>query len=512
MLEIERRAAGVGLTPEILMENAGRAVAQDVKGWLGNIEGLNILILAGPGNNGGDGLVTARYLHDWGARVSLYLLKPRKDTDVNYQLTWQRGIRCIVAQQDVESVALKSLLSSVEVVIDALFGTGKIRPIEDDLRQILGKVAEAKERQPDLRIAALDLPSGLDSDTGAIDSACLSADITITLAYPKQGLFAFPGATRTGSIVVTDIGIPSRLAEDILTEVITDDDVRPLLPKRPLNANKGTFGSVLVTAGSINYIGAAYLACTGAARTGAGLVTLATASSLHPILASRLIEVTHVPLPEAETGIIAAGAAETLRQWLPNYQVLLLGCGLGQKPEVAEFIKSVLFSSSKLPGLVIDADALNALSKIPQWWQELAGDAVFTPHPGEMSRLTGIPLKTVLASRLEITREKAVSWQKTIVLKGAYTIIASPDGRAMINPRANAGLASAGTGDVLAGVIAGLLAQGLSPFDASVCGVYIHSQAGEIVKKEIGDAGMLASDLLPALPSVIKRLREKSGN
>jgi len=511
MREIEQRAAAIGLPPEVLMENAGLAVAQEVKRYLGNIAGRRILTLIGPGNNGGDGLVAARHLHDWGADIHLYLTKPRADSDTNYQLTQQRGIHTITTTtgQPDDLAALDSLLPSVEVVIDALFGTGKTRPMEGAFKQVLVKVREAKERDTNLQIMALDLPSGLDADTGAADIACLSADVTITLAYPKQGLFAFPGATKVGKLIVADIGIPARLAEDISTEIITANEVRAKLPEREPDANKGTFGRVLVTGGSINYIGAVYLACAAATRVGAGLVTLATARSLQPILASKLTEVTYAPLPESEPGIVAANGGEALQPWLVNYDVLLLGCGLGQSPSAVEFMKSILFSSPNLPALVLDADALNTLAKIPQWWQRLTRDAVLTPHPGEMSRLTGLSIEEIQSKRLSVAREAATSWQKTIVLKGAYTIVAAPDGRTRINPIANPGLASAGTGDVLAGAIAGLIAQGLSLFDAAVGGVFLHSQAGEVVKTELGDAGMVASDLLPVLPLVIKKLKEK---
>jgi len=506
MLELERRAAEIGLPPEVLMENAGLAVAQKVKKWLGNIEGRHILILIGPGNNGGDGLVAARHLYDWGADIHLYLPKHRADSDVNYQLTQQRGIHTIVAGQS-KSNTLDDLLPSIELVIDALFGTGKLRPIEGDFKQILVKVGELKERQADLQTIALDLPSGLDSDSGAFNGVCLPADVTVTLAYPKQGLFSFPGATKVGKLFVADIGIPPSLADEISTEVITNEMVGALLPKRPLNANKGTFGRTLVCGGSINYIGAAYLACTAAIRAGAGLVTLATASSLYPILASKLTEVTYAPLPESESGIVADIALETLQPWLGDYNVLLMGCGLGQNPSTVAFMKSILFSTP-LPALVLDADALNTLAGVPQWWQKLTYDTVLTPHPGEMSRLTGFPIEQIQSNRLNVVREAAASWNKTIVLKGAYTIVAAPDGRIRINPSANSGLASAGTGDVLAGIIAGLLAQGLSLFDAATCGVYLHSQAGEVVKEEMGDTGMVATDLLPIIPLVIKSTKE----
>ncbi len=368
---------------------------------------------------------------------------------------------------------------------------------------------EAKERNRNLRLVAVDLPSGLNADTGAVDAACPAADFTVTLGYPKHGLFAFPGAGKVGRLVVADIGIPSKLAEDIPTEVVTREKVRGLLPERPPNANKGTFGRILVVGGSINYIGAVYLACTAAARVGVGLVTLATARSLQPILASKLTEVIYAPLPESEPGIVTADAFETIRPSLANYNVLLLGCGSGQSRSVAEFIRSV-FSLADLPALVLDADALNALAGISQWWQKLPCDAVLTPHPGEMARLTGLSVDEIQSRRLSVAREAAVSWQKTIVLKGAYTIVAAPDGRTVINPTANPGLASAGTGDVLAGAIAGLAAQGLSLFDAAIAGVFLHSQAGELVRKDLGDAGMLASDLLPVLPVVISRLKDDS--
>ncbi|GAG24063.1 unnamed protein product, partial [marine sediment metagenome] len=262
-------------------------------------------------------------------------------------------------------------------------------------------------------------------------------------------------------------------------------------------------------AGSINYIGAAYLACSGAMRVGAGLVTLATANSLQPILASKLTEVTYLPLPESYPGIISSEAAKLIHQQLSQYNVLLLGCGLGQSQSAIKLIKSILFSGKvALPVLVLDADALNTMAKIPKWWQQLTKDAILTPHPGEMARLAGVSVDDVQSDRESMARKAALDWRKTVVLKGAYTVIATPEGQSRISPVANPGLASAGTGDVLTGAIAGLLAQGLSLFDAAALGVYLHGEAGEMVKARLGDTGMIATDLLPALPLVIKRLRE----
>jgi NAD(P)H-hydrate epimerase len=244
-------------------------------------------------------------------------------------------------------------------------------------------------------------------------------------------------------------------------------------------------------------------------RVGAGLVTLATAASLQPTLAAKLTETTHLPLPEASPGIVSAEAASLVLSELARYDVLLLGCGLGQSEQVIGFIKSILFQSgSALPPLVIDADAINTLAKTPNWWQKLADDAILTPHLGEMARLVGVSAEEVQADRIGIAKQVASKWHKTLVLKGAYSVICAPDGRDRISPVANAGLASAGTGDVLAGAITGLLAQGLALFDAAALGVFLHVQAGEIVKSRLGDTGMLASDLLPALPQVIKNLKE----
>jgi hydroxyethylthiazole kinase-like uncharacterized protein yjeF len=505
MREIEQRAAEMGLSSEVLMQNAGLSIAQKINEWLGDVVEQSILILIGPGNNGGDGLVAARHLHDWGARVQLYCPKLRAGSDPNYQETQDRIIPCVMAGDDD---SLNSVLSSADVVVDALFGTGKSRPLEGVYKETLESVRMAREANPKLKLIAVDLPSGLNPDTGAVDPSCLRCDFTITLANPKIGVFIFPGAAKVGRLVVGDIGTPAGLADDINTEVMTDTAARVLLPSRPPNANKGTFGKVLVIAGSINYVGAAHLACAAAARVGAGLVTLATTRSLHSILASSLIEVTHIPLPESEPGVIGPEASKAIEAPLSEYNTVLLGCGLGQNSPTQQFIESTLAHlSTSSASLVLDADALNILGQIPQWWQRLPQDVVVTPHPGEMSRLSGVSIEEIQSDRLGAARRMATLWHKTVVLKGAYTVVASPDTRARICPSANPALASAGTGDVLAGTIAGLLAQGLSLFDAATLGVYVHAEAGEILRSEMGDAGVLASDMLPMLPAVIEELK-----
>jgi len=522
MRGIEEACAGMGRPPSVLMENAGKAVAERVVDALGSVRVVDalgsvrrqsIVLLVGPGNNGGDGLVSARHLHDWGASVSVYLLGKRPADDQNLELVRERAITCIEAAEDRGLAALAELLAGADAVIDAIFGTGRSRPLGGAFREALEVVSRERARRPGLRLFALDLPSGLDADGGSADAACLFVEETITLGFPKVGLFNATGAERVGRITTVDIGIPAELAEQVAVELITDAWARSVLPRRPLLANKGSFGKVLVVAGSERYIGAAYLACSGAMRVGAGLVTLATTPTVQSMVAAGLAEATYVPLPEAERGVFSPEAAGRLLEELGDYDVLLMGCGLGQRPPTVEFVRQVLSGqgSIRLP-LVLDADALNALAGTPDWWRELPDDAILTPHPGEMSRLAGVSVEEVQSDRSGTARRAARKWQRVVVLKGAYTVIAAPDGQCRISPMANPGLASAGTGDVLAGAIAGLRAQGLPARDAAACGVHLHGLAGEMVRARLGDAGMVAGDLLPVLPLVIRQLKESAND
>ena len=507
--QIDKACEGIGLPTSVLMENAGKAIAEEVIHILDGVVGRKIVLLAGPGNNGGDGLVAARYLDDRGANVSLYLFRQRKEDDTNFKLVREHDIPCAVLNDDADLEKLDVELLSADAVIDSVFGTGNNRPLEGIFAEALIRVGKARTETPELRVIAVDLPSGLNADTGAVDPACINADYTITLAFPKIGLYCPPGLEYVGNITVADIGIPDNMADDVNVQLITAERVLSALPARSLSANKGTFGKVLVVAGSVNYIGAAYLACSAAMRVGAGLVTLATPASLQPVLASKLVETTYLPLPEAAPGELSPQAAEVIRGEAGNYNTLLIGCGLGQSESVTGLVNSILLEGkASLPQTIIDADALNILAKTPEWWKKLKGDAILTPHPGEMARLLNTTVEKVQADRVRVAEKAASDWGKTVVFKGACTVIVSPNGQTEISPLANPGLASAGTGDVLAGAIAGMAAQGLAPTDAAVSGVYIHGEAGEAVSERIGDAGMIASDLLPELPVVIKRLRE----
>jgi NAD(P)H-hydrate epimerase len=373
-------------------------------------------------------------------------------------------------------------------------------------------------------VVAVDVASGLNCDNGAIDPVTIPADLTVTFGFPKVGQFLFPGAEYLGELLVADIDIPPSLADDVSLELATPQMVSKLLPERPLRAHKGTFGKALVVAGSVNYTGAAYLASAAATRVGAGLVTLALAANLHPILASKLSEATFLLLPH-DMGAIVPEAIKVLSERVADYNALLLGPGLGHDEKTIEFLQRFLSrewrskrprvgflatgeeeaerKKEALPLSVIDADGLNALADRPDWWKYLGGPNVLTPHPGEMARLVSCKVTEVEADRIGAAQEMAERWKQVVILKGAHTIVAAPDGQTVIIPFANPGLATAGSGDVLAGAIVGFLAQELSPFAAAVAGAYIHGLAGDLVREEIGPAGMVAGDLLPMLPQAI---------
>jgi len=508
MKQLEAEAEKLGITPAMLMENAGKAVAGHVRRFLGGVVGRKIVVLAGPGNNGGDGEVAARYLREWGGEVTLYLCAQRQADDPNLKMALERGVTAIEAEGDANQAQLLSYLSSADVVIDAIFGTGQSRAIDGVFQKILFRLAEAKNAHPSLRIVAVDLPSGLRADSGVADQATPFADYTITLGLPKRGLYSPTGARRAGDVSVADIGIPPQLTANLPAELVSSGWARSILPQRSPFAHKGSFGRVLVVAGSLNYTGAAYLACSGAMRVGVGLVTLASAKSLQPIIASKLSEATYLPLAESSTGLVYPDAYKTVLAAAVDYDVVLIGCGLGQKATTKEFTLKAIFRLKESQKMVLDADALNHLADVKEWWKRIPFDAILTPHPGEMARLCGLTTEEVQANRFELALGKAAEWNKTIILKGANTVVAAPNGRMRINPSANAGLASAGTGDVLAGVIGGLLAQGLNLYDGASLGVYLHSQAGEAVRQRLGEAGMIASDLLLGLPVTIKSLKE----
>ncbi|MCH7952579.1 MAG: NAD(P)H-hydrate dehydratase [Chloroflexi bacterium] len=518
--EMMRLEADSAVPVPQLMEKAGLAVAQEAWLALGEIADRRLLVLCGPGNNGGDGLVAACHLKEWAADVIVFLLKPRPADDANHAALVEREIPIITAGEDGWEKSLADALGGAELVIDALLGTGRARAIEGDLAAVLAQLKEARERRLPPRLLAVDLPSGLDADTGAVDPLTVAADATIALAFAKVGLHLLPGAGYAGEVEVVDIGIPAELASSVQTELITRRWAQEHLPARPDDAHKGTFGSAFIVAGSPRYTGAAYLACMGAMRAGAGLVTLACASAIHPILAAKLSEATFEPLEGSEGQLSGQDVHSVLRALSArDYDCLLIGPGLSQSGYVQAFVHALLpklggdqeaGSERLLRATVIDADGLNNLARIDDWPALINLPAVLTPHPGEMARLTGLSLAEVQADRLGTARKFAAQWGLHVLLKGAPSIVAAADGRAAVSPFVNPAFATGGSGDVLSGTIAGFIAQGADPFDAACLGLYVGGLAGQRLRDEIGSAGIIAGDFLPIIPLAMRDLRGES--
>lgn len=504
MREIEQRAEReYGLTSPILMENAGKSAAEILVQHLRHqhsASGLEFLILVGPGNNGGDGLVMGHYLEKWGGLINIYRWKEQRLTIHGED----------VPEEDTPA-RLGETIQRASYVLDALLGTGRSRPLPDSMRTLLGHVRKEREKRDSLRVVAVDLPTGLNADTGEVDPGTIPVDMTITLAYPKLGFFFFPGREYIGELYVGDIGLPADMAIHLPTEMLTAAMVKNLLPPRPLESNKGTFGKVMLLCGSPPYPGSAFLAGSAAGRVGTGLVTLAVTEQMLPIYAGSFHEATFVLLPEENAGSLER--VNALMHHMDGYRSLLMGPGLGQSPYIREVILQVLeelrsMPDEKRPHLIVDADGLNNLSALEHWWTLLPAGTVITPHPGEMGRLCGgLKVSGGNIDRLELVRDKAREWQVTLVLKGACTIVAEPDGRVRINWLANPALATAGTGDVLAGMTSGFLAQKMTPFDAASASVYLHTVAADLVSAEIGHAGLLASDLLSKIPRAMVKCR-----
>jgi ADP-dependent NAD(P)H-hydrate dehydratase / NAD(P)H-hydrate epimerase len=507
MRELERRAVDSGVSEDSLMETAGLSVARRIAQIIDGIRGKRVVVIVGPGNNGGDGMVAARYLADWGGLVTLYMTSGRRRDD-KFEDCRARHVRVVEAVDDLGHLELASYVSLADVVVDAVLGIGNDRPLNDQLRVVFEELARLKREQPKLKYVALDVPSGLEADSGNTDDACFPATITLTLGAPKVGLYRFPGASYVGNVEVLNIGLPGELDGDFPLELCDEAAVAQLIPERPLDGHKGSFGDLLVVAGSRRFIGAPVLATTAAYRAGAGLVTLAAPETASRLAGPGLAEQVHLPLPETSDGHVAAHAASELRAAANKSAALLIGPGLGNVDSVRSLMHMLLLTEPPLEThTVIDADALNALSQTYRWWESLKTPAVLTPHPGEMGRLLGTSTSLVQDDRIDTARRAAELWNQVVVLKGAHTVIASPDGRAAISPYANPALASAGTGDVLAGIIGALLAQRLGPYDAARLGVHVHASAAERVSRRIGSSGLLASDLHGEIPIVMEHLR-----
>ena len=509
MRALEAAAVEGGVDEAELMERAGLAVAQETWINMGAAEGRTAIILAGPGNNGGDGLIAALSLKEWGAEVAVYLIEPRPADDPLMQRVIEAEIETLTAADDPGYEQLSDALRSAHGIVDALLGSGLSRPIEGTLKDVLDRLSDARaDRTLRPHLVAIDVPSGVDPDTGLADPAAVRVDTTVALGFAKVGLFAMPGRAIAGNIAEVEIGLPEGAGDALPYEEIRMRDLQPKMPFRSDDAHKGTFGTAVVAAGSKFYPGAARLASESALRAGAGLVVLATPESVQPLVAAGIPEITHQPLPGADGTPDGSAAAELLRA-LAGRQALLLGPGIAHTPATVEFVSNVLSGLDAIEGLhavVIDADGLNGLAELPGWHERLQLPRVLTPHPGEMARLLGTTVEDVQSARLRHATEYAQRTGSVVVLKGAGTIVAHPDGRARLSEFASAVLATAGTGDVLAGFIVSLIAQGMDPYDAAATGVYLQTECGRALESAMGPSSVIAQDLLRTLPEVRKAL------
>lgn len=533
MRAIEQEADSNGLSYAKMMEKAGHGLAEEILqlAYAESEEDHEILALVGPGNNGSDALVALTRLAADGWRARAYLVKRRAEGDELAERLKKEDGEILFAEKDPDYTQLTAFIETADVIVDGILGTGIKLPLKPEVAGVLDAANHAISGLAwPPHVVAVDCPSGIDCDTGEAAPEVIPASITVCMAAIKHGLLKLPAFELAGELRVADIGLTDEIEswKGIQHFAADADIVENILPTRPADSHKGTFGALLVAAGSVGYTGAALLAGKSAYRAGAGLVQMAVPGALHPILAGHFPEATWILLP-TEKGVIAEHAAEVLLKNLERATALLLGPGLGSEETTQKFIENLLTGkggarknsapmgfarsdtpkaesekSAAMPPLVVDADGLRHLSKIKDWAALLPAESILTPHPGEMAALTNLEKENIQADRLNTTLKYAAAWRQVVVLKGAFTVIAAPDGRATVIPVATSALARAGTGDVLAGLVGGLRAQGVPAYEAAVAGAWIHAQAGLYAAEKIGaEASVLAGDVMESIGEVL---------
>jgi len=508
MRRIDKKAIEeIGIPSIVLMENAGLQVTETIENKYAPLMNKSVYIFSGPGNNGGDGMVVARQLFNRKVRVKIFLLaekgKIKGDAAINLNIAEKIGIsiRNITSSADLE--ILKQEIKKADIVVDALLGTGTKgapRGLMKDVIILINKYSK--------NTVAVDIPTGVDADRGQVEGEAIKAKYTVTLAYPKRGLYLYPGMDYAGKIEVVDIGIPPDLEEDkINSQLLTPSDIPKNLFFRKLSSHKGSFGHLLVIAGSPGMTGAASLTALSALRAGAGLVTLGIPEELNPILEVKLTEVMTLPLPQNEEKIISRQAFKKIKEFSQKCEAIAIGPGLSSREEIKELIKRIILQLD-IP-LVLDADGINVLTGEISLLSKYKAPLIMTPHPGEMSRLLGISTEEVQKDRIKSTLTLARKTGAIAVLKGARTVIADKEGNSWINPTGNPGMASGGSGDVLTGIISGLLVQGFSPLEAAKVGVYLHGYAADLVVQKKEKVSLIAGDILEAIPETIRRIKSE---
>ena len=512
MQAIENFSFQNAITDETLINNSGLLIADFIAEKFPK-NSNKITFLLGSGTNGSDGIVAASNLKSQGYDVSLVILRPRSSNDtelMKFKKLYddQKSPIYDFSDNQIQQTYV-DLIDKSDVIVDAIFGTGLSRPINFELGQFIQII---KENHSTNTIISVDIPSGLNPNNGQCDPFTIVADFTLALGFPKLGHYNPLSVEYVGELNVLDIGLNQEFDVNILTTSISAPSFKDF-PVRKLNSNKGSFGKTLIIGGSKNFPGSVALAANAASRVGSGLVEGMIPSNIVGQFVSLTPESIIFSLPVDKSGELKVSPFDNVKiaSEIKKYSSILLGCGLGVSENKVQFVQNVLFSSDEKANFVIDADALNILSKSYKWWDRFKHKAVLTPHLKEMSRLTRMSIEDIQNDRVEVVRHFANYWNKIIVLKGAFTLIGFPNGEILINPQSNPLLSTAGTGDVLAGMIAGFISQGLSLEKSSELAVFLHSEIAKIEKEFKGTSGLVASDLYNKIPEVINVYRGISG-
>ncbi len=502
----------LGIPGILLMENASQGVIHSILMKYGSVGGKRAFVFCGAGNNGGDGLAVARKLFGMRAEVYVFLLvepdKLRGDARTNYEIA--QRIRNGKREKDIfEIITLRNVgeldkYPKPDIIIDAIFGIGFKGKVQGLFYDVINWINSQR-----VYTVSIDIPSGLNGDTGEVEGIAVRADLTATMGVPKTGLMLNWGKILPGKIYIIDIGIPGFVYQEvgIKTYYLEAMDVRRRLPIRPFNAHKYSCGKIFALVGSPGLTGAATMSTLSAMKVGAGAVIAGIPESLSPVLETKLTEVMKLPLPETNEHTIGWNALDLIEEYMDWADVLIIGPGLSKNYETKQVILSVIKKLDKKA--VIDADGLNALVGNLNILKSLNTEIVLTPHPGEFSRLTDLPVEKIEREKIDVARNFAVEYGVVLVLKGDTTVIASPEGEVFINSTGNPGMATAGSGDVLTGMIAGFMGQGLSAVDSAICGVYLHGLAGDLARDKIGELPMMAMDILNMIPDAIQKVMKE---
>lgn len=503
----ERAIKTYGIPGVVLMENAGAGIALAIARRMPHLAGKTVLIICGKGNNGGDGFVVARHLASIGARIHVALVGSatsyRGDALTNYRILKamaRDGVEPItIGRADAASLAK---VSRIDVIVDAIFGTG----FSGKLPRSVARLIEWINTQG-VPIVSIDIPSGVEGSTGRVASVAVKANRTVTMAAVKTGLLCSAGREHTGAIEVVDIGMPSAVLLDRRhkTFLFTPEDARKALPKRPLHAHKYSVGKVFILAGAKGYTGAAVLSALGALKSGAGAVHVGVPESVYPIVARKLTEPVIVPLPSTKEGSVALAAKDKIFERMEWADVVALGPGLSRHSEVMKLLGEIFGRGHRR--MVIDADGLFLLSQLGLKALPRNGSAaILTPHTGEFAGLSGLSSREIESNRVACARSFAHKHHVGLLLKGAPTATAMPDGTVVLNSSGNPGLATVGSGDVLTGLVAGLWAQGCSPLEAASTGAFLHGRSGDLAAAKLGERSLVAGDLIEFLPFTFQEL------